>query len=183
MIAASLVLLDPKKIEDQIYTYDTLKFRWSKTDLIHIKYKAPKEMPSFEEHVKYINSGKYKAIYKIMLENFPVGQIHLDNTNFTGTFLIPSLLKTAIKYFKSKNIFINHLDLTPKLFLDLAKRHTDVEVFYASVNPNSTLSVNALSKYGYEPIETIFAMKFKNSLPVYQNNINSEACKRYNNEQ
>lgn len=179
MVKASLVLLDNKKVEDQLYSYETLKFRWSKTDLIHIKYKAPKALPTFDEHVKAINSGMYKAIYKIMLGEFPVGQIHLDKNNFTGTFYLPPLFKKALKYFKSKNIKIDPLDLTPKLFYDLAKLHPDVEVFYASANPHNTLSVNALLKYGYEQIETIFAMKVNNILPVYPNSNNIEVYNRH----
>ena len=164
MITASLVLLDTTKLEDQVYTYETLKFRWSKDNLIHIKYKNPKSIPTFEEHLAYINSGKYKAIYKIMLGNFPVGQIHLDSSNFTGTIIMPSLLRIALKYFKTQNIDINPLDLTPKIFYDLYEKHKDVEVFYASVNPTNTLSMNALLKYGYEPIEIIYAMKNVNTI-------------------
>lgn len=182
MVKTSLVKLDPAKYDDQVYTYNTLKFRWSKTDLIHVKYKAPENLPTFEEHVKAIQSSKYKAIYKIMLGDLPVGQIHLDNANFTGTFYIPSLFKKALKYYKSKNIKINNLDLTPKIFYDLAKLHPEVDVFYASANPNNTLSVNALQKYGYEPIETIFAMKVKDVYPVYPTTNNMAVCERHKNE-
>jgi hypothetical protein len=156
----TLLKLNTFKTEDQEFLYEVLKFRWSKAN-INIKYKHSEQLPSFEEHVKYINSGKFKKFYKIHLHEFPIGMIYIDVNNINGTFLLPDLLKKAIKNVDMSDIKDT---LTAKIHSALFKDNPEVELHYATVNPNNTLSLKALLENGYEIVEHTLVFKTKNGL-------------------
>jgi hypothetical protein len=153
-----------KDIEDQKFLYDIIKFRWKHRDFINIKYKTPDNMPTFEDHVKYLNSGKYKGIYRIHLYEHSIGMIYIDINNFNGTFLLPNLLKKALKDLKQKNIKINKDEIASKSHIELFKRHKDVEIHYASINPKNKLSYESLLRNGYESVELIMTITTKNGI-------------------
>jgi hypothetical protein len=153
-----------KDIEDQKFLYDIIKFRWKHRDFINIKYKTPDTMPTFEDHVKYLNSGKYKGIYRIHLYEYSIGMIYIDINNFNGTFLLPNLLKKALKDLKQKNIKINKDEIASKSHIELFKRHKDVEIHYASINPKNKLSYESLLRNGYESVELIMTITTKNGI-------------------
>jgi len=156
----TLVKLDTSDKEDQKFLYEILKFRWSKP-YINIKYKHSNQLPSFEDHVKYINSGKFKKFYKIYLQEYPIGMIYIDINNVNGTFLLPHLLKKAIQ-----NVDIRDVKdtLTARIHSALFKDNPEVELHYATVNPNNTASLSALLENGYEMVEYTLAFKTKNGL-------------------
>lgn len=158
----SLFEINPFDFEDQKFLYDIVKYRWKYKDFINIKYKTSDNTPSFEEHCKNIQSDKYKKIYRIKLLDISIGMIYIDKNNFNGTFLLPSLLKTAFKELKNKNIEFDKDLITPQTHLQLLKKHKDVEVHYASINPKNKLSYDGLIKNGYEPVEIILAITAKN---------------------
>ena len=154
--------VDLEHIKDQNFLYDIIKFRWKYKDIVNIKYKTSKDIPSFEEHIKNLKSGKYKGIYKIYLYENLIGMIYIDINNFNGTFLLPDLIKKALINLKQKNIKINKDDITPQIHIELFKKHKDVEVHYASINPENKLSYQSLLKNGYEPIELTLSITTKN---------------------
>jgi hypothetical protein len=147
-------------VNDQTFLYDVLKFRWSKADIINIKYKHSPSLPSFEEHVEYLNSGKYKQIYKVLYKNIPIGMVYIDNSNVNGTFIVPALLKAALK--KAGPLENKKVGLSAAIHMELYKKHPDIELHYATVNPKNVLSLSNLIEYGYEEIEIILAIKTKN---------------------
>jgi hypothetical protein len=159
MISPILKLIDPDNLEDQNLTYDVIKYRWSKPDIINIKYVTRDEIPSFEEHVKNLKSPSYKKIYKILLNEVFIGVIYLKKDDNIGTFVLPSLLKKALKTFNKKEMEPH--PLSAMIHREVFKDNPDVEVFFAKVNPENMLSVNALMEHGYEPIEITLAIKTK----------------------
>jgi uncharacterized protein YneF (UPF0154 family) len=160
----SLHELNTLDLNDQIYLYDILKYRWSKSNLINIKFKHSDKVPTFEDHVKHINSGKYKKIYKILLRNKAIGMIYIDIFNVNGTFIIPTLLKKVLK----ENGPINNkkMSLSQATHTELFKKHPEVEVHFATVNPKNLLSISNLLEFGYENIEMVLAIKTKNGIKL-----------------
>lgn len=162
MINISLIKLDLSDNENCLYLYDILKFRWKNKGTINIKYKCSDILPTFEEHKKLLNSGKYKVFYKIMANNMPIGTIFIDNKDINGTFILPHLLKKALKEYKDQKMNIDEMPLSSYIHKQLFKLHPEIKVHYASVNPNNKLSFNNLMENGYEFIECILAMKTEN---------------------
>jgi len=162
MIKISLIKIDLENIEDQKFLYEILKFRYSKSNIINVKYKCSSNLPSFEDHVKYITSGKYKIFYKINFGDITIGSVYVDKRDINGTIIIPSKLKKALKKYKDKDLEISKMPISALIHFNLFKLHPEIETHYASVNPNNILSINALIQNGYEHIESIFSMKTKN---------------------
>jgi hypothetical protein len=148
--------------EDQILLYDIIKFRYKNKDIVNIKHKTNENIPSFEDHCKYLQSGNYKKIYKIKIHDIVVGAIYLHIDDVNSTFLLPNLLRKALKFLKENNIPYNKEEITPQVQLLLFKKHEDVKCHFASVNPKNKLSLNGLIENGYEPIEIKLVMYTKN---------------------
>lgn len=154
----TLELIDISSKEDQHFLYSIVEFRWKHKEIINIKHKTPETKPTFEEHINNLKSDKYKAIYKIKLLNNLIGSIYIDKNNFNGTFLLPNLIKKCFKDLKQKNIEIDKTLITPQIHMELFKKHKEVNLHYASVNPNNQLSLKALIDNGYEPVELVLVM-------------------------
>lgn len=144
---------------DQQFTYDIIKYRWSNADIINIKYKTKEDVPTFEEHVSVLRSAKYKKLYKIFLGEFPLGMIYIDANNVNGTFLLPWLVKQAFKELRKRNETFDIRTITPQTHIQLFRKHPDVKIHYATVNPKNTLSLRAMIDNGYEHIESVLAIK------------------------
>jgi hypothetical protein len=162
----NLVLADINNTEDQNFLYDIIKFRWKYHDIINIPIRTSKKMPTFEEHLKFLKSNKYKFIYKIHLFDNLIGMFYLDQDYITGIFILPTLLKKAIKKIGNKNI-IKYDTLAAMVYLEAARLHPEVEVCYAKINPKNKLSLNSLLNVGLEPIEMTFCLKTKNGKPIF----------------
>jgi hypothetical protein len=158
----NLVKIDTNNIEDQLFLYEIVKFRFLKPDIVNIKYKHSACLPSFEEHVAYINSGKYKKIYRINFKDLTIGSIYIDKDNINGTFLLPSLLKKAVKTYKDD--FKKEREqsaFTKTAHIKLFELHPDVEYHYATANPKNTLSLDGMQNLGYEIIEIVLVRRTK----------------------
>lgn len=152
---------DTKQIEDQLFLYEVLKFRWANADTINIKYKhAQTELPTFEQHVQHINSDKYKKIYIVIIGNVRIGMVYIDKQDINGTFVVPKFLKQALKVCK-KVERINEKPLSAMIHTELFRKHPEITLHYATVNPNNKHSLNSLLENGYEIVEIVLAMKTK----------------------
>jgi hypothetical protein len=166
MINVFLNKLNLKNIDDQTFLYEILKFRWKHKKTINIKYKVSNEIPSFDDHVKNLLSGKYKVFYKILANEIPIGVVFIDNNDVNGTFVIPEFLKKAFKTYKGQKLNIQDKTLSAYIHIELFKLHPEIKVHFASVNPNNTMSVNALIENGYEHIESILAIRTENGIVI-----------------
>lgn len=162
MVSISLVPINLQNIEDQTFLYEVLKFRWSKSHIINVKYKCSDEFPSFEDHINYIKSGKYKVFYRVNFGDITIGTVYIDKQDINGTFILPSELKKALKTYNGQELEIQHTPISALIHIKLFALHPEIEIHYASVNPINTLSMNALLDNGYEHIESILAIKTKN---------------------
>jgi hypothetical protein len=159
VIDVNLKKINLADIEDQLFLYDILKFRWKAKETINIKHKCPDKFPSFDEHQHLLFSGKYKVFYKIMANDISIGTIYIDKNDVNGTFIIPELLKRVLKKHKNQKLNIQDKSLSAYVHIALFKLHPEIKVHYASVNPNNKLSLKSLIDNGYELIESILAIK------------------------
>ena len=160
--------IDPTNIEDQNFLYDILKYRWRNKDVINIKNKTPEERPTFEQHVKNINSNNYKKIYRINFNELTIGSIYTDKNNYTGTFLLPSLIKIAIKKYGKENFNAEKIGIKAHtlMYEDLP----EINVFYHCINPKNTLSLKGASRIGWELTELVFSCKTQNGKYIKNEN-------------
>ena len=153
----SLEELDTKLYETCLFLYEIVKFRYSHNEIINIKHKAENNLPDFESHCRHLQNNKYKKIYKIKIHNIAIGALYLHVDNVNSTFIIPHLLKKALKFLKENHIFYKkHQKISILTHELLFEKHKEIKTHFASINPKNTLSRDALLEFGYEPIETIF---------------------------
>jgi hypothetical protein len=162
MVKISLSKLEPYVLEDQLFLYDVLKYRWTIFDTVHPKYQTDPVLPSFEQHVNHINSDKHKIFYKINYGDIPIGSVSLNFKDESSTFVIPSELKKALKKYKNEKREHEEFQISAVIHMLMCEKHPEIEVFYARANPNNKLSVRALLENGYEHIESLFALKTNN---------------------
>ena len=99
-----LIDLKLKKIEDSDFNflYKLLKERNPKENISH------KQMPSYQQHVKFIKSKPYQKWYVIEKNRKKIGTIYLSKQNEIGLFLkkefnIANIKKVVLKLMIEKN--------------------------------------------------------------------------------
>lgn len=159
MIGLTLQKIDILSEEDITLTYEVLKYRFANVNKQQIMHKSRVNVPTVEEHKLHLNTNKYKAIYKITLNSYPLGTIHLSQHNEIGMFFLPSLIKYALRRCKEKNINIEIDKLAIETFTEFCKIHNDVELYFCSVNPNNHLSIKAIEQAGGTINELVYIVK------------------------
>jgi len=162
MVSVCLKPLEPNNKDDQLFTYDIIEYRWRNADIVNIKYKTGAVKPTFEQHVEYLKSSKYKHLYKIFLGEIPIGMFYHDINSTSGTFIPPSLLKKAMKFYRSRgeDIVINKENsVALQVYILFYKLHPEITTHYAVVNPNNKLSLQALLNHGYELVEYVLVQE------------------------
>ena len=73
--------LNSVSIKDFRFLYNLLNERDSKANISH------KKMPTYSEHIKFVNSKPYNKWYIIKFKNKKIGSIYLTNQNEIGIFI------------------------------------------------------------------------------------------------
>jgi hypothetical protein len=159
-VKVNLIDIDIKNIEDQIFLYDILKYRWSKPN-INISNNI---IPTFEEHLCNLNVGKYKKHYRVNIGDLSIGSVYLDNTNTWGIVIVPKMIKNALKFYgiTKTELYKNKQHLSYIIFKNLVYLNPKVTNFYAKINAKNNLSINAFLNAGYQPTQIIFEVKSEN---------------------
>ena len=162
MSIINLVKIDTNNEEDLLFTYEILEYRFANVDKQQIHYKSRTDLPTYQQHTQQIKTSGYKGLYKIMLENMPIGTIHVNKSDEVGIFFLPALLKKAIKTYKQNNEIPHDYSFSGRAVMALFKMHPEIKRFYCSVNSNNLLSRNSLEKHGFELIEVVYTMESVN---------------------
>ena len=132
--------VDPKLIRvsksDIRFLYDLLKERNSSINISHRK------MPTYKQHVKFVNSKPYAKWYIIHFQDKKAGTIYLSKRDEIGIFLKKS--------FHRKNIG----GLSMKA---LIKKHPR-ERYLANVNPKNKKSIDFFKKNSFKLIQYTFEL-------------------------
>lgn len=161
----TLLPFDAYNQTDLDFAYETMEYRWNKKDTINIKYKTSIDLPNRLEAECIFRSEKIKHIYNIYFGFTKIGIIFIDIDDNISEFLLPKLIKKAIKKYRQDNP--SHIDvpLSALIHMTFFKKHPEITRYYASANPFNSLSINAMIKNGYEPIEIIYSMATENGIP------------------
>ena len=122
---------------DHEFLYDLLKNRNPNINISH------KKMPTFKEHIKFVNSKPYSKWYIIKQNDEKVGSIYLSQQNEIGLFLKNNV--------QGKNIGTEALKL---LIMKNPKKR-----ILANINPKNKKSIKFFKKNGFKLIQFTFELE------------------------
>ena len=122
---------------DAQFLYDLLKERESNVNISH------KKMPTYAQHIKFIESRPYSKWYVIILNNQKIGSAYLSKQNEIGIFIT--------KNKQRKKLGTSVLDMIIK------KNHR--KRYLANVNPKNKKSISFFKKNGFELIQHTFELE------------------------
>jgi len=122
---------------DHEFLYDLLKNRNPNINISH------KKIPTFKEHIKFVNSKPYSKWYIIKQNNEKVGSIYLSKQNEIGLFLQNNV--------QGKNIGTEALKL---IIMKNPKKR-----ILANINPKNKKSIKFFEKNGFKLIQFTFELE------------------------
>ena len=131
------ISLKPVNKTDHEFLYDLLKNRNPNVNISH------KKMPSFKEHIKFIDSKPYSKWYIIRQNSEKVGSIYLSKQNEIGLFLKNNV--------QGRNIGTKALNL-------LITKNPKKRIL-ANINPKNKKSIKFFEKNGFKLIQYTFEFK------------------------
>ena len=131
--------LNSVSIKDIRFLYALLKERDSKANISH------KKMPTYSEHIKFVNSKPYNKWYIIKFKNKKIGSIYLTNQNEIGIFIKKDI--------QGKNLGRQALSL----MIDKNPRKR----YLANVNPKNSKSIKFFKSNGFKIIQHTFELDLK----------------------
>ena len=133
----SKITLKPIESKDLRFLYTHLKERDSRANISH------KRMPTYQEHVKFVNSKPYSKWYIVMYGAKKIGTIYLTKMNEIGIFIK--------KKFQDDGVGQATLDL-------LMQKHPK-ERFLANVNPKNKKSINFFKHNKFKLIQYTYELE------------------------
>ena len=122
---------------DYEFLFELLKERDSRIVISH------KEMPTFDEHVKFVLSEPYTNWYIILQNGEKIGSTYLSKNNEIGIFLK--------KGNQGKSI--------GKIALNMIMEKNPKKRYLANVNPENKISKNFFEKNGFKLIQFTFELE------------------------
>ena len=122
---------------DATFLYDLLKERESNVNISH------KKMPTYAQHIKFIESRPYSKWYVIILNNQKIGSAYLSKQNEIGIFITKNKQRKKLG--------------TAVLDMIIKKNHR--KRYLANVNPKNKKSISFFKKNGFELIQHTFELE------------------------
>ena len=122
---------------DMLFLYELLKNKDPNSNISH------KKMPTYAQHIKFIESRPYSKWYVIILNNQKIGSAYLSKQNEIGIFIT--------KNKQRKKLGTSVLDMIIK------KNHR--KRYLANVNPKNKKSISFFKKNGFELIQHTFELE------------------------
>jgi len=136
-----LEIIDLKQVikTDYRFLYQILKEREINTNISH------KKMPTYNEHIDFVQSKPYSKWYIIYFGRKKVGSVYISKQNEIGIFIKRKFLKKGIGTKVLKII----LEKNPK------KR------FLANINPKNKKSIEFFKKNGFKLLQKTYELQVK----------------------
>ena len=122
---------------DALFLYNLLKERESNINISH------KKMPTYAQHMEFIESKPYSKWYIIKLSNKKIGSAYLSKQNEIGIFII-------------KNMHQQKLG-TSVLNILIKKNHR--KRYLANINPKNKKSMGFFKKNGFKLVQYTFELE------------------------
>jgi len=131
-----------KKVNKSHYRflYDLLKERDPRINISH------KEMPTYEEHVKFVMSKPYSKWYIIEFKGKMVGTTYLSKNNEIGIFIKKRFQRGEIG----------------KSALEMLIKKNPRSRYLANINPKNKNSINFVKRNGFKLIQHTFELTTQN---------------------
>ena len=120
-------------IHDIDVLYDLLSERTPNESISHI------EMPSYEEHVKFVESEPYREWWLVVEHNIAVGSCYISKTNEVGVAVFKKYRKQG---------------LGAKILEELMSRYH--EDLLANINPKNEKSIKMFLKAGFKHVQNTY---------------------------
>ena len=121
---------------DYKFLYELLLQRKKIVNISH------KKMPTYEEHVKFIESEPYSKWYIIQIDDKKIGSIYLTKENEIGIFLKESIQRRGI----GSNALNELININPGLR------------YLANINPKNEKSIEFFKKSGFKLIQYTYEL-------------------------
>ena len=122
---------------DAKFLYGLLKERESDVNISH------KKMPTYAQHIKFIESKPYSKWYIIRLGNQKIGSAYLSKQNEIGIFI-------------TKNMHAKKLGTAA---LNILIKKNRRKRYLANINPKNKKSISFFKKNGFELIQHTFELE------------------------
>lgn len=131
--------LNSVSIKDFRFLYNLLNERDSKANISH------KKMPTYSEHIKFVNSKPYNKWYIIKFKNKKIGSIYLTNQNEIGIFIKKDIQGKDF----GRQALLLMIDKNPR------------KQYLANVNPKNSKSIRFFKSYGFKIIQHTYELDLK----------------------
>ena len=139
----SHLLLKPKELnfseivsDDYDFLYELLNERESWMNISH------KKIPTFEEHINFVQNHPYEKWYIININNNKVGSVYLTKINEVGIFIKKRFQRLGIGKMVLKHLF----ELHPK------------DRYLANINPNNIESIKFFEHNNFKLIQNTYEL-------------------------
>jgi len=122
---------------DALFLYDLLKERKPNVNISHGK------MPTYVQHIKFIESKPYSKWYIIKFGNKKIGSVYLSKQNEIGIFIIKNM--------HSQKLGTSVLNILTK------KNHR--KRYLANINPKNKKSIGFFKKNGFKLVQHTFELE------------------------
>ena len=122
---------------DAQFLYGLLKERESNVNISH------KKMPTYVQHIKFIESRPYSKWYIIRLGNQKIGSAYLSKQDEIGIFI-------------TKNM---HAKKIGTIALNILIKKNRRKRYLANINPKNKKSISFFKKNGFELIQHTFELE------------------------
>ena len=122
---------------DALFLYNLLKERESNINISH------KKMPTYAQHMKFIESKPYSKWYIIKLSNKKIGSAYLSKQNEIGIFIIKNM----------------HQQKLGTSVLNILIKKNQRKRYLANINPKNKKSISFFKKNGFELIQHTFELE------------------------
>ena len=137
--------LKPITIEDYEFLYEMLKEREPNQSISF-------SMPTWENHVKFLDNKPYPHFYIIMENGEKVGNIYLTDHDEWGYFILKKHVGRG---------------LGTKAFIELVKKHPK-DYYYANINPDNEAAIHqAFDKFAGRLIQYTYKIDGENLKKFY----------------
>lgn len=124
---------------DYKFLYELLSERDEHTNISH------KKMPTFSQHVRFVESKPYSKWYIIIFDNQKIGSIYITQNNEIGIFLKKGFHGIGI----GKKALRLLMEIKPK------------ERYLANINPRNKRSIDFFKKNGFNLIQYTYELRIK----------------------
>ncbi|MEM2160554.1 MAG: GNAT family N-acetyltransferase [Candidatus Nitrosotenuis sp.] len=131
------IKLRPVKKSDCQFLYNLLKERDPRANISH------KNMPSYEQHVKFVLSKPYSKWYVVMKSDKTVGSVYLTKNNEIGLFIQKNMQDKGIGYHALQAL----VKKNPRKF------------YLANVSPKNKRSIRFFKNNGFELIQHTYRLE------------------------